>query len=104
VSAIEDAPSAWAGSQIVKVRHVTGGWRVSNRLIGETRLFGSRRQAEQRAGSLAGLIAKMGFDSRVDLHDETDTLIRTTWFWRDSEPESPPPRTGSSVGEDRPAA
>jgi hypothetical protein len=90
MSAMEDAPSAWASRQIVKVRRLAGGWNVSNSLIGESRLYGSRRQAEQHARSLAGRIAKMGFDSRVDLHDEADDLVGTMWFWRDAEPAGRP--------------
>jgi hypothetical protein len=85
--ALKDAASAPAGSQIVEVRHVTGGWTVSNALIGEPLSFGSRRQAEQRAKSLAGRIAEMGFDSRVDLHDKHDALVETMWFWREVAPQ-----------------
>jgi hypothetical protein len=92
--ALEDAASAWAGRQVVKVRHAAGGWTVSNALIGEPLMFGSRRQAEQRAKSLAGRIAKMGFDSRVDMHDRDDALIGTIWFWREAAPGPPVAEAG----------
>ena len=96
MSDMEDAPSAWAGRQIVKVRRLAGGWTVSNTLLGESRLYGSRRRAEQRARSLAGHIAKMGFDSRVDLHDAADALVGTMWFWRDAAPGDRPSAVSSA--------
>jgi hypothetical protein len=88
-------PDARGGStaptdrQIVEVHRVSGGWTVSNTLLEDTLTFLSRRKAEDHAKALAGRLTRLGFDSRVDLHDQHDVPIGSIWFWGDSDSNSP---------------
>jgi hypothetical protein len=82
----EDGGSVATDSQIVSVCHVAGGWTVSNAFLGEALAFLSRQEAEQQAKTLAWHLTRLGFDSRVDLHDQDDVTVGTIWFWREFDP------------------
>ena len=87
VCGMEQGASAPVDGQIVDVRHVAGGWTVSNALLGEALMFLSRQQAESHAKTFACHLTRLGLDSRVDLHDQDNASARTIWFWGEFEPE-----------------
>ena len=91
----KDGSSAPTDRQIVEVHRVSGGWTVSNALLGDALTFLSRRKAEDHAKALAGRLTRLGFDSRVDLHDQHDVPVGSIWFWGEFEAE---PRTAGAGG------
>jgi hypothetical protein len=98
----KDGSSAPTDRQIVEVHRASGGWTLSNVLLGDALTLLSRRKAEDHAKALPGRLTRLGFDSRVDLHDQHVVPVGSIW-WGDSKP-SRGPQGRRCVGRDRPVA
>lgn len=68
----------------ITVRPVAGGWCVErNDLTGEL-MFLSGARAEEKAKSLAALLASTGSDVRLNVHDRQGGLIATRRYFGDA--------------------
>ena len=67
--------------QVVTVTPVEGGWSVACSIIGHPLMFSSGAKAEEKARSLAAVLANNGQDARVMVHDRRNTLIGTVRYF-----------------------
>lgn len=61
--------------KVISVRPVDGGWSVEGGFFEAPLMFLSGGRAEEKARSLAQLLARQGQDVRVVVHDRRNTLI-----------------------------
>jgi hypothetical protein len=65
------------------VSAVAGGWSVHCGLIGAPLMFASGAKAEEKARSLAQVIARLGWDAQVVVHDRRHVLVATIRYFAD---------------------
>jgi hypothetical protein len=75
-----------AQDQLISVVPVEGGWSVQCALTGQSLLFLSGARAEENARSLATCIARLGYDTRVVVHDRRNVMIGSLRYFAEGEP------------------